>query len=127
MSELQTISTTQPISTLHLGSMNIREQIEVSSMVGTPYGHLIFVVMGNNKMSQHQTERPLPAHMYVDLIILVTKASMLVFLICLFSLAVSAIDGFHMVHPFVAIIVMIGCLGFYSMTRFARKQYKADV
>lgn len=48
-------------------------------------------------------------------------ASRLVFLVCLFALLLWSITGFVMIHPAIAFVVMIGCIGFYMMGRMAER------
>lgn len=59
--------------------------------------------------------RTLAHHLYVDVPTITQAASSLVFLVCLFALLIWAISGFVMIHPFIALITMIGCIGFYIM------------
>jgi len=54
-------------------------------------------------------------HLNIDLPTIATVASSVVFLICLFALSIWAMSGFAMIHPFIASITMIGCVGFYAM------------
>jgi Flp pilus assembly protein TadB len=65
--------------------------------------------------------RVLPAHLYVDVPTIAKQASRLVFLVCLFALLIWAITGFVMIHPIIAIVTMIGCIGFYVMGSMTQK------
>jgi hypothetical protein len=58
---------------------------------------------------------------YVDVADVAQSTSRVVFLVCLFSLAMWLITGFVMIQPFLAIITMIGCSGFYIMGKMAKK------
>jgi hypothetical protein len=77
-------------------------------------------------MSEPQAKRQLPDRMYVDVATIAIKGSQLIFLVCLLSLALSVLTGVHMLHPFVAIIIMIGCVGFYLMGRLVKQQHNAS-
>ena len=65
--------------------------------------------------------RVLPAHLYVDVPTIAKQASRLVFLVCLFALLIWAITGFVMIHPIIAVVTMIGCIGFYVMGSMTQK------
>ena len=68
--------------------------------------------------------RAYPEHLYVDVPTLARRGSRLVFLICLFALLMWAITGFSMIHPFIAVITMIGAIAFYIMGMITEKSYK---
>jgi hypothetical protein len=48
-------------------------------------------------------------------------ASRLVFIVCMFALLLWAVTGFSMIHPAIAGLTMIGCVGFYLMGRMAER------
>jgi hypothetical protein len=68
----------------------------------------------------------MPAHLYVDVPTIAKQASRLVFLVCLFSLALSVITGVNMIHPFVSIFICLGCIPFYIMGRMLQKTTAHD-
>jgi hypothetical protein len=118
---VSSIQSTRQLSTMQDGS------IIFATVPAIRDGKIVFVMFGGNKMSQPQTEREHPDHWYVDVVMLATKTSILVFLICLLSLAISYLANFHMIHPIVAIMIMIGSAGFYFMGRLSKKQHSDDV
>jgi hypothetical protein len=125
MPEGDTVSTTRLTSSSRSGWTNGRDSIEVRPVVPLPYSRVVFFVLGGDKMSKPQAGRLLPDRRYVDVATIAIKASQLIFLVCLFSLVLSAISGVHMFHPLVATIIMIGCVGFYLMGRLVKQQHNA--
>jgi hypothetical protein len=69
-------------------------------------------------------ERPFPDYFYVDVPTVVKKATLLVLLICCFALSISLLTGFHMIHPLISIIAIIGCVFFYGMGVMLEKSLK---
>jgi hypothetical protein len=125
MSERNTMSATHPIGVSRSsGWANGRGLINVRPIVPLQYGRVVFFVLGG-KMSEPQAKKEFPDRMYVDVSVVAIKSSALMFLVCLFSLAVSIGTGLHMIHPFAAIMIMIGCVGFYLMGRLVKKQHNA--
>jgi hypothetical protein len=99
--------------------------IEVHPIISSRRGSVVLFVLGG-KMSEPQAERHLPDRMYVDVATIAIKGSQLIFLVCLFSLMLSIITDVHMLHPFAATIIMIGCIGFYLMGRLVKQQHNAS-
>jgi hypothetical protein len=72
-------------------------------------------------------KRPLPDHLYVDIPTVTSTMSKLVLLVCMFSLAMSFLADVDMIHPFAAIIISIGCICFYIMSRMVVNKYSGNV
>jgi hypothetical protein len=72
-------------------------------------------------------KRPLPDHLYVDVPTVTSTISKLVFLVCMFSLAMSFLADVDMIHPFAAIIISICCICFYIMSRMVVNKYSGNV
>jgi hypothetical protein len=68
-------------------------------------------------------KHPYPDYLYVDVPTIVKKASALVFLVCVFSLALYFSSGVYMIHPFICLITIVGAAAFYIMGVFIEKQY----
>jgi hypothetical protein len=81
----------------------------------------------SEKLREHGEVMPrsgaIPANLYVDVPTIAKQASRLVFLVCLFSLALSIITGVDMIHPFVSIFICLGCIPFYIMGNMLQKTY----
>jgi hypothetical protein len=80
-----------------------------------------------SKVEVELRKRPLPDHLYVDIPTVTSTISKLVFLVCIFSLAMSFLADVDMIHPFVAIIISIGCICFYIMSRMVANKYSDNV
>jgi hypothetical protein len=65
-----------------------------------------------------------PAYLYVDIPTVTRQTSLLVLLICLFSLSLSWLTGFNMIYPFISLIVAIGAIIFYLIAILMGRQYE---
>lgn len=82
----------------------------------------IILVVGASNMNRSQTNKtPLPNQLYVDVPTITKTTSRLIFLVCVFALAVWGLTGFVMIHPIIAIMTGIGSIGFYIMGSMAAK------
>ena len=83
------------------------------------------VDLGSDKT--RSANRALPDHLYVDIPTVTSTISKLVFLVCLFSLGMSFVANVDMIHPLAAIVIAIGCICFYIMSRMVLNQYSGNV
>jgi hypothetical protein len=65
--------------------------------------------------SNKTADRGLETHMLVRVPQVVRSASLIVLLVCIFSLAMSLLTGFNMIHPFISIITALGAVLFLGM------------
>ncbi len=75
-------------------------------------------------MKKHLQElhaRQYPAHMYVDVPALTKSISAVIFLVCIFSLALSFLTGFRIIHPYVSVTVGFAAAAFYLMGEMLRR------
>jgi len=80
-----------------------------------------------SKVEGKLINRPLPVHLCVDIPTVTSTISKLVFVVCMFSLAMSFLAEVDIIHPFAAIIIGIGCICFYIMSRMVLNQYSSNV
>ena len=74
------------------------------------------VVRAANMLSDQK--RPLPDHMYVDIATITKTASALIFLLCLFSLAIGFLTKFYVIQPFVSTVIAFSSIVFFAMGVF---------
>jgi hypothetical protein len=75
------------------------------------------------QIEAQKEQRAINMDHYVDVPTIAKVASRLVFLVCAFSLCLWLLTGFSMVHPAIAMLTMIGCVGFYTMGRMAERSF----
>jgi glucan phosphoethanolaminetransferase (alkaline phosphatase superfamily) len=70
---------------------------------------------GVTNMGQPQIERSFPDYLYVPIHEVVTRASIVVMLLCVLSLITSLVTKFNLIHPLFALLFAVAAAGFYLM------------
>lgn len=99
-----------------ISSEEVGSKITVASAVQSPRFTVLFVTADGATVIPKST-RPLPDHMYVDAGTVTKKSSLLVLLICLFSLGISILTDFDLINPIFSIIGACAAAGFYVIGR----------
>lgn len=82
-------------------------------------------IAGVAKMAPFQTERPFPAHVYVDVATITRTASALIFVVCLFSIVIGVFTGFNVVQPFAAILIGFCSSVFFVMGVVLKREWSS--